>query len=168
MCFQDPTAAAQALERDHDAESNQVIKYQPRDKRDFRRVYNNIYAKNFPAGFTEAQAQELFGKYGRVESLKFESNEKGSYAFVCYNSEDKSNREYGPKCAEEAVSALHNADEVLGIPLVDKKLYVKEALKKSDRAAERIRETIKYKNSKKRCNLYVKGFADNITEEELK
>ena len=168
VCFQDPAAAAQALERDHDAESNQVIKYQPRDKRDFRRVYNNIYAKNFPVGFTEAQAQELFGKYGRVESLKFESNEKGSYAFVCYNSEDKSDREYGPKCAEEAVSALHNADEVLGIPLEDKKLYVKEALKKSDRAAERIRETIKYKNSKKRCNLYVKGFNENITEEELK
>ena len=168
MCFQDPAAAAQALERDHDAESNQVIKYQPRDKRDFRRVYNNIYAKNFPPGFTEAQAQELFGKYGRVESLKFESTERGSYAFVCYNSDDKSNREYGPKCAEEAVSALHNADEVLGIPLVDKKLYVKEALKKSDRAAEKIRETIKYKNSKKRCNLYVKGFNENITEEELK
>ena len=111
---------------------------------------------------------KLFSLHGRVESLKFEVNDKGSYAFVCYNSEDKSDREYGPKCAEEAVNALHNADEVLGIPLTEKKLYVKEALKKSDRAAERIRETIKYKNSKKRCNLYVKGFAEDITEEMLR
>lgn len=63
---------------------------------------------------------------------------------------------------------LHNADVVNGIPLVDKKFYVKEALKKSDREAERLRDTIKYKNSKKRCNLYVKGFPENITEEELR
>ena len=55
-----------------------------------------------------------------------------------------------------------------GIRLTDKKLYVKEALKKSDREAERIRDTIKYKNSKKRCNLYVKGFPENVTEEELR
>ena len=63
---------------------------------------------------------------------------------------------------------LHNADEVNGIPLTDKKLYVKEALKKSDREAERLRDTIKYKNSKKRCNLYVKGFPENCTEEDLR
>lgn len=147
---------------------NQAIKYQPRDKRDFRRIYNNIYAKNFPLEFTEADVKALFEKYGRVESLSFETNDKGSYAFVCYNSEDKNDREYGPACAERAVLELHNADEVNGIPLTDKKLYVKEALKKSDREAERLRDTIKYKNSKKRCNLYVKGFPENITEADLK
>jgi len=50
----------------------------------------------------------------------------------------------------------------------NKKLYVKEALKKTDREAERLRETIKYKSSKKRCNLYVKGFPDTMTENELR
>ncbi len=45
---------------------------------------------------------------------------------------------------------------------------VKEALKRTDREAERLRETIKYKSSKKRCNLYVKGFPDNMTEEDLR
>ena len=168
VCFQDPACAATALEASCNAESNQAIKYQPRDKRDFRRIYNNIYAKNFPPGFTEADVRKLFEKYGRIESLKYEANDKGSYAFICYNSEDKSDREYGPKCAEAAVNELHNADEINGIALNDKKLYVKEALKKSDRAAERVRETIKYKNSKKRCNLYVKGFEENITEELLR
>merc|ERR1712110_1000698 len=38
----------------------------------------------------------------------------------------------------------------------------------SDREAERLRDTIKYKNSKKRCNLYVKGFPENCTEEDLR
>ena len=48
-----------------------------------------------------------------------------------------------------------------------KKLYVVEALKKTDRQAERFRETIQYKNSKKMCNLYVRGFPSNMTQDEL-
>ena len=168
VCFQDPTSAAAALSADSEADENQAIKYQPRDKRDFRRIYNNIYAKNFPPEFTEADVRKLFEQFGRVESLVYKENEKGSYAFVCYNSDDKNNREYGPACAERAVLELHNADEVNGIPLKETKLYVKEALKKSDREAERLRDTIKYKNSKKRCNLYVKGFPENITEDDLR
>ena len=167
VCFQDPDSAGKALDADSEADVNQAIKYQPRDKRDFRRIYNNIYAKNFPLGFTEEDVKTLFTKYGRIESLQYETNDKGSYAFICFNSDDKNDREYGPQCAERAVLELHNADEVNGIPLTDKKLYVKEALKKSDREAERLRDTIKYKNSKKRCNLYVKGFPENITEADL-
>jgi len=117
--------------------------------------------------------RKVFEEYGRVESLVYSQNEKGSYAFVCYNSDDKNNRQYGPECAERAVLELHNADQVTGldgktVQLNDKKLYVKEALKKSDREAERLRDTIKYKNSKKRCNLYVKGFPENCTEEDLR
>lgn len=92
---------------------------------------------------------------------------KGFFAFICYESDDKSNRQYGPECAERAVCELHNAEEVNGIKL-EKRLYVKEALPAAEREAERKRDTIKYKNSKKRCNLYVKGFPEEITEEQLK
>lgn len=171
MCFQDPTSAAQALAAEGNADSNQVIRYQPRDKRDFRKIYNNIYAKNFPEGFTEQQVRDLFSQHGRIESMKFMINERlgTPFAFICYNSEDKSDREYGPRCAAEAVAKLNGATEINGVPLPDnKKLYVKEALKRTDREAERLRETIKYKSSKKRCNLYVKGFPDNMTEDELR
>ena len=45
-----------------------------------------------------------------------------------------------------------------------KKLYVSEALKKLQLA----KEIFKYKNSKKRCNLFVKGFPDDTTEEDLR
>ena len=164
VCFQEPAAASAALEAQQNADSNQAIKYQPRDKRDFRKIYNNIYAKNFPPDWGEAEVRELFSQYGRIESLHFGRNERGAYAFVCFDSEDRSDREYGPKCAENAVQALNGQDQVNGIKLVDKKLYVKEALKKRDREAERLRETIKYKSSKKRCNLYVKGFPETTTE----
>jgi polyadenylate-binding protein len=168
VCFADAEGATAALKSQSDADECHTIRYQPKDKREFRKIYNNIYAKNFPLHWEEDKVRELFTQYGRIESLKFDKNEKGSYAFICFNSEDKSLREYGPQCAQKAVEALHNAGEVLGEKLTDKKLYVKEALKKRDREAERLRDTIKYKSSKKRCNLYVKGFPENMTEQGLR
>ena len=169
VCFQDPASAAKALEDSAEADSCQVIKYQPRDKRDFRKIYNNIYAKNFPESFTEEDVRSLFSEFGRIESMKCMKNDKGLFAFICFNAEDRNDREYGPKCAAEAVAKLNGADSVRGQTLPEnRKLYVKEALKKTDREAERLRETIKYKSSKKRCNLYVKGFPENMTEEDLR
>lgn len=146
-----------------------MIKYSPRDKRDFRKIYNNIYAKNFPPNFSEEDVKQLFSQFGRIESMKYMVNDKGPFAFICFNSEDKMDREYGPKCAQEAVAKLNGESVINGITLPDnKKLYVKEALKKTERDAERLRETIKYKSSKKRCNLYVKGFPENWTEDNLR
>jgi polyadenylate-binding protein len=169
VCFQDPTSAAKALEAEGSADSNQVIRYQPRDKRDFRKIYNNIYAKNFPDEYTEENVVTLFSQFGRIESIKYMRNDKGPFAFICFNSEDKQDREYGPRCAMEAVTKLNGETMVNGVQLPDnKKLYVKEALKKTDRVAERLRETIKYKSSKKRCNLYVKGFPDTMPEDDLR
>jgi RNA recognition motif-containing protein len=41
-------------------------------------------------------------------------------------------------------------------------------MKKDDRNKEKIRETLRYKQSKKRCNLYVKNFPANWDEDKLK
>lgn len=49
-----------------------------------------------------------------------------------------------------------------------KNLYVKEALKAEERESERMRDNRKFKNSKKRCNLYVKGFPDSYTDADLR
>lgn len=46
--------------------------------------------------------------------------------------------------------------------------YVKPALSKQDREIEKKKEMIRYKNSKKRCNLYVKNFPPTTTTEQLK
>mmetsp|Transcript_30593 Transcript_30593/g.30051 ORF Transcript_30593/g.30051 Transcript_30593/m.30051 type:complete len:124 (+) Transcript_30593:855-1226(+) len=47
-------------------------------------------------------------------------------------------------------------------------LYVKPALSKNDRQNEKVKDMIRYKNSKKRCNLYVKNFPPTTTTEELR
>ena len=41
-------------------------------------------------------------------------------------------------------------------------------MKKDDREKEKIRETLRYKQSKKRCNLYVKNFPADWNEDKLK
>jgi len=41
-------------------------------------------------------------------------------------------------------------------------------MKKEDRQTEKMRDTIRYKTSKKRCNLYVKNFPAEWEEENLK
>jgi len=47
-------------------------------------------------------------------------------------------------------------------------MYIRNYLNKDDRQREKFQEMIRYKNSKKRCNLYVKNFPKEWKEEELK
>jgi len=44
-------------------------------------------------------------------------------------------------------------------------LYVKPALGKAEREIEKRKDMLRYKNSKKRCNLYVKNFPPATTKE---
>lgn len=48
------------------------------------------------------------------------------------------------------------------------KLYVRQALSKSQREQEKLMETIRYKSSKKRVNLYVKNFPNSWGEAEIR
>jgi len=47
-------------------------------------------------------------------------------------------------------------------------LYCKAFLNKEERAIEKEQEKRRYKNSKKRCNLYVKNFPKTYKEEDLR
>ena len=159
VCFRDTEAAEKALQQSASAEESIGVKFAPRDKKEFRKAYNNIYVKNMPASWNEEKVRKVFSEYGRIASVYLASHENGPYAFVCYEASDVADREYGPRCAAEAVEKL-NDKEFEGM-----KLYVRPGLKKGER--ELMHETFKYKNSKKRCNLYVKGFPVSTTEQDL-
>lgn len=86
--------------------------------------------------------------------------EESPFAFICY--EDPVDKTAGARAAANAVEQEHDK-EYDGV-----QIYVKEALKKEEREAEKKREQLRFKNSKKRCNLYVKNFPANTTEAELR
>ena len=41
-----------------------AIKFAPKSKQDFRKVFNNIFVKNIPDDWTEAHVKEAFGVFG--------------------------------------------------------------------------------------------------------
>lgn len=87
--------------------------YNPKDRREIRKAFNNIYVKNFPPDWTEEKLRELFGKYGVIKSLVTMQNERqpgviSKFAFVCY--ENPNDREEGPKCAMAAVKDLNDKE----------------------------------------------------------
>ena len=161
VCFKDSSAASEALTKTANNDQFVAVKFAPRDKKEFRKVYNNIYVKNLPMGWLEDDVRKLFGTIGNITSVYMTNHQNGPYAFICYAAQDAADHEYGPRCAERAVQEMN--DKQIG----DTRLYVRPGLKKGERERELQHETFKYKNSKKRCNLYVKGFPATMTEPDL-
>ena len=168
VCYVSNDLANSALQHFAGRADLQVLPYNPKDRREMRRLYNNIYVKNFPIEWDEAKLKSVFGAYGDIKSLiRMEKEIPGSngelapYAFICF--EKEGDREAGPKAAAAAVLDLHEK-------VIDEKhtLYAREALKKADREVEKKKDQLRFKNSKKRCNLYVKNFPPNTSEDQLK
>jgi len=152
------------------------LKFAPKDKRDFVKAYNNVYVKNIPPTWTEEDLNNTFKEFGEITSAFIVRNSKGdfvvkseneeekkektAFGFVCYGKRGDDN--YGRECAAKAVDKLH------GLKIDDEHtLYVKPALTKNERDQEKKKDMLRYKNSKKRCNLYVKNFPPPTTKEEL-
>ena len=162
VCFQTPESAQHALESNQTGDNVfGILRYQPKDRRDMRKAFNNIYVKNFPATWAEEDLRNIFSEAGNIISVFVGKNEKGPFAFICYGNPTDANLEYGTKCAVKAIEEF-NEKVIDGQPL-----YVKEALKKAEREMEKTKEMLRYKNSKKRCNLYVKNFPQGTTKEQL-
>jgi len=53
VCFREASSASNALAFTQTQEETIGVKFSPKDKKDFRKVYNNIYVKNLPATWTE-------------------------------------------------------------------------------------------------------------------
>ena len=165
ICFQDESSASAALEAKL-GDGLAAVKFEPRDRKHFRKVINNIYVKNIPVEKSEAEIADLFKPFGHISSLSVAQNDnvkQFKFAFICYDDPNGTNKEYGPNCAQKAIDEMNDREVAPGV-----KLIVKSALKKAERAIEKMRETIRYKASKKRCNLFVKNFPNSYTEENLR
>ncbi len=91
---------------------------------------------------------------------KDDQSPESKHAFICFF--DPKNQEIGPAAAARAVEQEH--EKVYeGFTI-----HVREALSKAERDQEKRREKLRFKNSKKRCNLYVKNFPPDTTEPQLR
>jgi len=164
VCFQNAEDANKAVKAGS-LNGMQVIRYQVRDARELQKSYNNIYVKNFNPAWTKEKLQEIFSRYGEIKSCVIMSQkskkdgEERPFAFVCFDKEGDA--AYGRQAADNAVVELHDKE------LDGFKLYVQPAIPADQRQAQVQRDQIRFKNSKKKCNLFVKNFPPNYTKERL-
>jgi RNA recognition motif-containing protein len=75
------------------------MKFEPKDRRSFRRLINNIYVKNIPMDKSKEDIADLFKPFGHIKSLVVNQNQIGQFAFICFDDPNNTNKEYGPQCA---------------------------------------------------------------------
>ena len=66
-------------------------------------MFNNIFVKNIPDEWTEADVKKDFGVFGNISSIFMQKKDLGLIAFICYGDVSNGDREYGSKCARLAV-----------------------------------------------------------------
>ena len=64
------------------------MQFAPKSKTELRKLYNNIFVKNIPDEWTEAQLKEAFAPFGNITSILMQKHELGLNAFVCYGAEE--------------------------------------------------------------------------------
>jgi RNA recognition motif-containing protein len=163
VCFQTKEEREQA-EKLGEINGASILRYVPRDPREVRQIYNNVYVKNFDPAWTKDDLIKQFSTYGPIKScvVMKKAGKDGvekPFAFICFDKAD--DKSVGPASANNAVTSLH--DQTIG----EFKLYVQPAIPAQQRQAQVAREQQRFKNSKKKCNLFVKGFPNTFTTEDL-
>ena len=69
ICFNDEVTASKAIEASSKDEDTVAMKFEPKDRRSFRRLINNIYVKNIPSDKSKEEITEMFKPFGHIKSL---------------------------------------------------------------------------------------------------
>jgi polyadenylate-binding protein len=162
ICFDNEDAAGQAVENTQNDDQIVAMVFQPKDRRELRKLVNNVYFKNVPSDMKVDEVRKLFEPFGEIKSLVLMKNEIGQYGFVCFDDPKNISKEYGPECANKAIEAL-NEKEISE----NNKLFLRPALKKADREMIKKKEFLRYQNSKKRNNLYIRNFPQHWGDAQL-
>lgn len=123
--------------------------------------FTNVYVKNFGEELGDDKLKELFSKYGKITSYK-----------VIMADESGKNKGFGFVSFEDSEAAEKAVDELNGLELGGKTLYVGRAQKKAERQQELKKkfELLKLErlNRYQGVNLYVKNLDDTIDDEILR
>ena len=123
---------------------------------------SQLYFRNIPSDMTEEKVKPIFEPFGDIKQFTLMKGEKGQYGYVWYEDKTGNDKQHGAQAVNKAVETLSDKDMGDGIKLVVTKYMSKEQREKSQ-----IMGNINFKNAKKKCNLHVKQFPAQWTEEDI-
>merc|ERR1719391_1410463 len=137
--------------------------------------FTNVYIKNFGEELGDEKLKEVFSKFGKITSYKVvkekdaaPTDENGEIVA----DESGKNKGFGFVSFEDSESAEKAVDELNGVEMFGKTLYVGRAQKKAERQQELKKKFEQLKlerlNRFQGVNLYVKNLDDTIDDEKLR
>merc|ERR1711981_987279 len=137
--------------------------------------FTNVYIKNFGEDLGDEKLKEVFSKFGKITSYKVvKEKDLAQHAEGAEIMADESgkNKGFGFVSFEDSESAEKAVDELNGVEMFGKTLYVGRAQKKAERQQELKKKFEQLKlerlNRYQGVNLYVKNLDDSIDDERLR
>jgi polyadenylate-binding protein len=137
--------------------------------------FTNVYIKNFGEDLGDEKLKEVFSKFGKITSYKVvkDRDVKGEDGEdILETGPDGKNKGFGFVSFEDSESAEKAVDELNGVEMFGKTLYVGRAQKKAERQQELKKKFEQLKlerlNRYQGVNLYVKNLDDTIDDERLR
>merc|ERR1711981_1396278 len=137
--------------------------------------FTNVYIKNFGEDLGDEKLKEVFSKFGKITSYKVvKEKDLAQHAEGAEIMADESgkNKGFGFVSFEDSESAEKAVDELNGVEMFGKTLYVGRAQKKAERQQELKKKFEQLKlerlNRYQGVNLYVKNLDDTIDDERLR
>ncbi len=110
VCFRDAAATQKAIEETQGAETRIGVKFAPKCKKDFKKVYNNIYVKNMPANWDVTEVLNQFSPFGHITSVHPGESQLGEFFLICFGSADPADHEAGTRSGERSVIEMDGRD----------------------------------------------------------
>merc|ERR1719278_1777145 len=137
--------------------------------------FPNVYIKNFGEDLGDEKLKEVFSKFGKITSYKVvKEKDLAQHAEGAEIMADESgkNKGFGFVSFEDSESAEKAVEELNGVEMFGKTLYVGRAQKKAERQQELKKKFEQLKlerlNRYQGVNLYVKNLDDTIDDERLR
>merc|ERR1712128_343159 len=137
--------------------------------------FTNVYIKNFGEDLGDEKLKEVFSKFGKITSYKVvKEKDLAQHAEGAEILADESgkNKGFGFVSFEDSESAEKAVEELNGVEMFGKTLYVGRAQKKAERQQELKKKFEQLKVDRisryQGVNLYVKNLDDTIDDERLR
>ena len=133
--------------------------------------FTNVYVKNFGENLPAEKLKEVFSKFGKITSYYVKEGAADGEEGTGEDENRKKKKGFGFVSFQDSDSAQKAVEEMNGVEMFGKILYVGRAQKRAERQQELRKKFDQMKAEKARkyagVNLYVKNLDDSINDERL-